>query len=132
MWQVPVRAVKMVGQIRAALATFLPSQPEHEMIDNQLAPTLEQISQRLFPVRLMSHQRRQPSIPRSPHTPDTLVTLLLSSAVVYSFSPNTWPGDRAIRPRIYDTLRPTAPPVSMAWPPIAFREYAHRADNVGA
>src|SRR5438270_11051946 len=80
----------------------------------------------------MSHQRRQPSIPRLPHTPDTLVTLLLSFAVVYSFSPNTRPGDPVIPPRICDIPQPTAPPVSTAWPAIAFREYGRRADNVAA
>src|SRR5213082_2160632 len=80
----------------------------------------------------MSHRRRQPSIPRLPHMPDTLVTLLLSFAVLYSFSPNTRPGDRVILPRICDIPRPTAPPVSTAWLPISFRECARRADNVAA
>src|SRR5438045_1871445 len=75
----------------------------------------------------MSHQRRQPSIPRLPHMPDTLVTLLLSFAVVYWFSPNKRPGDRAIPPRICDIPRPTAPPVSAARPAIAFHERARNA-----
>src|SRR4030095_4217413 len=80
----------------------------------------------------MSHQRRQPSIPRLPHRPDTWVTLLLSFAVVHLFFLNRQQGDRAIPPRICDIPRPTAPPVSTAWPPIAFRECARRVDNVGA
>src|SRR5690348_9706006 len=51
MRQMPVSTIEMVGEIRAALATFLPSRAEHEMIDNQLAAAIEQISQPLFPVR---------------------------------------------------------------------------------
>src|SRR5437764_3057383 len=51
MRQVPVRAVKMVSQIRAAFATLFPARAEHEVIDDQLTMTLEQIGQRLFSVR---------------------------------------------------------------------------------
>ena len=50
MRQVPVRAVKMVGQIRAALATFLPIGTEHEVINNQLTAALEEIRQSLLAV----------------------------------------------------------------------------------
>src|SRR5205814_2173329 len=46
----PVRAVEMLGQIRAAFATLFPARAEHEMINNQLAASLEQIGQRLFSV----------------------------------------------------------------------------------
>src|SRR5207248_5090630 len=40
----------MIGQIRAAFATLFPARAEHEMINNQLAASLEQIGQRLFSV----------------------------------------------------------------------------------
>src|SRR5438270_12157479 len=48
MRQMPVGAVKMIGQIGAAFATLFPARAEHEMINNQLAAPLEQIGQRLF------------------------------------------------------------------------------------
>src|SRR5436190_2187429 len=48
MRQMPIGAVKVIGQIGAALATFFRARTEHEMIDNQLATTLEQIGQSLF------------------------------------------------------------------------------------
>src|SRR4051794_25642516 len=49
MRQMPIGAVKVIGQIGAALATFFPARPEHEMIDNQLTATLEQIGPLCFP-----------------------------------------------------------------------------------
>src|SRR6059058_2300017 len=51
MRQVPVRAVKMVSQIRAAFATLFPARAEHEVIDDQLTMTLEEFGQHLFSVR---------------------------------------------------------------------------------
>src|SRR6267143_5514780 len=51
MWQVQVGAVEVIGQVRATLATFLPPRPEHEMVDDQLAASVEEISQCLFAVR---------------------------------------------------------------------------------
>src|SRR5438093_2921412 len=50
MRQVPVCAVKMIGQVGTAFATLFPARAEHEMINNQLAASLEQIGQRLFSV----------------------------------------------------------------------------------
>src|SRR5437763_4391269 len=55
MRQMPIRAVKMIGQIGAAFATLFPARTEHEMINNQLAAALEQISQRLFSVWAIKH-----------------------------------------------------------------------------
>src|SRR5207237_585401 len=46
----PVGAVKVIGQVRAALATFLPSRSEHEMINDQLAAILKKIGQRFFTI----------------------------------------------------------------------------------
>src|SRR5262249_15977448 len=40
-------AAHMVGAKRAADATFLPPRPQHEMIDYQLAPPVEQFGYRL-------------------------------------------------------------------------------------
>src|SRR5437870_1753835 len=48
MRKMPVGAVKMIREIRAALATFFPSRAEHEMINNQLTAPGEEIGQR-FP-----------------------------------------------------------------------------------
>src|SRR5205814_3224019 len=48
MRQMPIRAVKMIGQVGAAFATLFPARTEHEMINNQLAAALEQIGQSLF------------------------------------------------------------------------------------
>src|SRR4051794_35908194 len=48
MRQMPIGAVEVVRQIGAALATFFPARTEHEMIDNQLTATVEQIGQRMF------------------------------------------------------------------------------------
>src|SRR5437867_10924611 len=50
MRQVPVCAVKMIGQVGTAFATLFPARAEHEMITNQLAASLAQIGQRLFSV----------------------------------------------------------------------------------
>src|SRR2546430_1146490 len=55
MRQMPIHAVKMIGQIGAAFATLFPARTEHEMINNQLAAALEQISQRLFSVWAIKH-----------------------------------------------------------------------------
>src|SRR5438874_3200091 len=55
MRQMPIRAVKMIGQIGAAFATLFPARTKHEMINNQLAAALEQISQRLFSVFSIKH-----------------------------------------------------------------------------
>jgi hypothetical protein len=41
----------MVCQVRAAFATFLPSWAEHEVINDQLAATVEEIGQRFFAIR---------------------------------------------------------------------------------
>src|SRR5437667_99225 len=46
----PVGAVKVIGQVRAALATFFPSRGEHEMINDQLAAILKKIGQRFFTI----------------------------------------------------------------------------------
>src|SRR5205807_9134453 len=43
---VNVDAVEMVRPKRAMRATFLPARPEHEVIDEELALTAEQISER--------------------------------------------------------------------------------------
>jgi len=51
MREMPVRAVKMIGQVRAAFATLLPPRAEHEMIDNELTASVEEIGQRFFPIR---------------------------------------------------------------------------------
>src|SRR2546430_17291288 len=51
MRQMPVSPVKMIGQIRAALATLLPAPAEHEMINHQLTATLEQVGQRFLTIR---------------------------------------------------------------------------------
>src|SRR5436190_10880850 len=48
MRQMPIGAIKMIGQIGAALATFFPARTEHKVIDDQLAASLEQIAQRFF------------------------------------------------------------------------------------
>src|SRR5438552_17749379 len=55
MRQMPVRSIEMVGQVRAALATFLPSRTEHEMINNQLASPFKEIGQRFFSARPIEH-----------------------------------------------------------------------------
>src|ERR1044071_7646986 len=51
----PVGAVKVVGQKRTALATFLPAGTEHEMVNNQLAPSVEKISQGFLTVRSLEN-----------------------------------------------------------------------------
>src|SRR5436853_6243993 len=45
----------MIGQIGAAFATLFPALTKHEMINDQLAAALEQISQRLFSVWAIKH-----------------------------------------------------------------------------
>src|SRR5437660_5482103 len=40
----------MIGQVGTTFATLFPARAEHEMINNQLAASLEQIGQRLFSV----------------------------------------------------------------------------------
>jgi hypothetical protein len=47
----PVRAVKVIGQVRAALAALLPARAKHEVIDDQLAPAVEKTGERFFPSR---------------------------------------------------------------------------------
>src|SRR5205807_3285518 len=42
---VSVHAVEMVGPKRAMLATFLPPRPEHEVIDDELALSAEQVAE---------------------------------------------------------------------------------------
>jgi len=49
--EVPVRAVDVVGQERAAWAALLPPRTEHEVIDDQLAAPVEQVGEGLLPVR---------------------------------------------------------------------------------
>ena len=51
MRQMPVGAVKMIRQIRAAFAALLPSRTEHEMINDQLAASVEKVGQRLLATR---------------------------------------------------------------------------------
>src|SRR6266536_4973070 len=48
MGKVHKRAVDMIGQERAARATLLPFWTKHEMIDDQLAPAIEQVSERFL------------------------------------------------------------------------------------
>src|SRR3979490_3116715 len=50
MCEVHEGAVDMIGQKRAAPATLLPPRTEHEMIDDQLATSLEEIAERLLAV----------------------------------------------------------------------------------
>jgi hypothetical protein len=50
MRQVNGRAIERVRQVGAARASFLPSRAEHEVIDNQLASSVEQVGQRLPPM----------------------------------------------------------------------------------
>ena len=51
MFKVDTSAVDMIGQKRAAFAALLPSRSEHEMVDNQLAASIEQVGQPLLSVR---------------------------------------------------------------------------------
>jgi hypothetical protein len=44
-------AVDVIGLERAADAAFLPSRAEHEMIDDQLAASIEEVGERLLAVR---------------------------------------------------------------------------------
>src|SRR5689334_1034078 len=74
---------------------------------------------------LRSRLRR--SIPHWLHTPDTFNAPLLSYAVVCPLFPSTQPNDQAIPPKIYGTLRPTAPPVLAAWLRVVFHEPVHNA-----
>src|SRR5664279_6348175 len=53
--QVDPHSVEIVGDERAARAAFLPSRTEHEMIDNQLAAAVEQLSQRLLSMRTLKN-----------------------------------------------------------------------------
>src|SRR2546428_998155 len=55
MRQMPVGPVKMIGQIRTALATLVPVRAKHEMVDDELVTVLEKISQRFFPGRPVEH-----------------------------------------------------------------------------
>ncbi len=50
MFKVDTSAVDMIGQKRAAFAALLPSRSEHEMVDNQLAASIEQVGQPLLSV----------------------------------------------------------------------------------
>src|SRR5271169_1729743 len=50
LYEVGPHAVEMVGEKRTARTAFLPSRTEHEVIDNQLAATVEEISQQYFSV----------------------------------------------------------------------------------
>ena len=45
------RTVEMIGEVGAARATFAPIGAEHEVIDDELAPPVEQIGERLFAFR---------------------------------------------------------------------------------
>ena len=51
MRQVNPRGIEVVGQERAALASFFPAGSEHEMINDQLAAAGEKIGERLRTVR---------------------------------------------------------------------------------
>src|SRR4029077_13124867 len=57
MREMPVGAIEMIRQVRTALATLLPAWAEHEMIDNQLAATVEEIGQRFFAIRSVENIR---------------------------------------------------------------------------
>src|SRR3954453_5125119 len=41
----------MVGEVGAALAALFPARPEHEVVDDQLAPAGEQVGQGLLTIR---------------------------------------------------------------------------------
>ena len=51
MGEMPVCAIKMVRQIRAALTALLPIRTKHEVINNQLAAVVEKIGERFLAVR---------------------------------------------------------------------------------
>src|SRR5262249_3956767 len=55
MLEVQASAVDMVGPERAAHAAFLPSRPEHEMLDDQLAASAEEVGERLLSVGSVEH-----------------------------------------------------------------------------
>src|SRR2546426_6668407 len=57
MCEVHEGAVDMIGQERAAPAALLPPRTEHEMIDDQLAASLEEVSERLLALRPVEHIR---------------------------------------------------------------------------
>src|ERR1700730_9035036 len=48
MFEMRERAVDMIGQERATRTTLLPFRTEHEVIDNQLAASVEEIRKTLF------------------------------------------------------------------------------------
>ena len=48
MSEMQCRAVEMIGEVGAARAAFAPIRAEHEVIDDQLAPPIEEIAERLF------------------------------------------------------------------------------------
>jgi hypothetical protein len=50
MREMPVCAIEMVRQIRAALAPFFPIGTKHEVINNQLTAAIEEIRQSLLAV----------------------------------------------------------------------------------
>jgi hypothetical protein len=52
--EVNVRAIDMIDKERAAFATLLPisdGRTEHEMVDDQLTPSVEEVIERLLAVR---------------------------------------------------------------------------------
>src|SRR5438045_9541903 len=55
MREMPVSTIEMIGQVRAALAAFLPSGTKHQMINNQLTAAIEQIRQRFLSIWSVEH-----------------------------------------------------------------------------
>src|SRR5215510_16342196 len=55
MREMPVSAVEMIRQVRTALATLIPPGTQHEVIDDQLTPSVEKIGQSLFSARPMEN-----------------------------------------------------------------------------
>src|SRR6516164_3983831 len=49
--EVNSHAIEIVGEERAARASFFPSRTEHEVIHNELAATVEQVVQRYLSLR---------------------------------------------------------------------------------
>ena len=50
-FEVGQRAVEMIGKEGAARATRIPARPEHEMIDDELTASVEEVGQRLATAR---------------------------------------------------------------------------------
>src|SRR6266542_3702915 len=77
MREVHKSVVDMVGQERAAWATLLPSWTKHEMINDQLAPSVEEVGERLLAVRPLEDIRLLQSDPgQLPTVPAQLIALV--------------------------------------------------------